>query len=102
MEITIVYTPCKNSEEAATIGKALIKEKLVACINVFPVISCYFWNDKITDDNEMVLLCKLLPENEPKVRKKIEKLHSYDVPAVLSWNVNINKEYYEWIKKNSN
>lgn len=36
-------------------------------------------------------------ENEDKIRSKIEELHPYDVPMIISSHVGANQDYYQWI-----
>jgi periplasmic divalent cation tolerance protein len=41
---TITFTTCKDRRQAAAIAKALVKEKLAACVNIVPgVASIYVW-----------------------------------------------------------
>ena len=97
----LVYVVCKDKKEADTIGKSLVKKKLVACANIFPVGSFYYWNEKLVEDNEFVLLLKTLPETYDILKKEIKKLHSYDLPAIIKINAEANGEYEKWIKKNT-
>jgi len=98
MKLTLIYTTCKDEGEAKSMGKRLLKLKLVACINIFPINSCYIWEGECKDCSEAALLCKLLPKNESKVREKIKEFHSYKVPAILSWKARVNKEYYDYFQ----
>ena len=45
----VCYVTCKNKTEAKKISKHLLNKKLVACSNMFPVSSMYWWNKKIVD-----------------------------------------------------
>ena len=97
MQISLVYVPCKDEEEAKSIGRKLVELKLVGCVNVFPINSCFIWEGKINNADESVLLCKVPIENVQKVRDKIKELHSFDIPAIASWNVDVDKDYYDWM-----
>ncbi len=95
----IVYLTCKDIDEAKKISKHLIKKKLGACSNIFPINSIYPWENEIKEDNEVVVLLKTNNDYE-KVEAGIKKIHSYDIPAIYSWVVDkINKDYFDWINK---
>ena len=44
----IIYTVCSSSQEAKSIGKILVQEKLCACVNIIQGMeSIYFWEGEI-------------------------------------------------------
>ena len=45
-----VYSTFPNKKEAKEIGKGLVKNKLAACVNIFPIESIYHWQKKIVKD----------------------------------------------------
>ena len=94
-----IYITCKDEKEAIKISEHLFKKKLIACSNMFPVRSMYWWKEKITKDNEIVMLAKAPDKNYEKIKKEVKKLHSYDIPCILKFDIEANKEYEEWIKK---
>ena len=94
-----VYITCKDEKEAVRISKHLLKKRLIACSNMFPIKSMYWWKEKITKDNEIVMLAKAPGKNYEKIKKEVKKLHSYDIPCILKYDIDANKEYKEWVKK---
>ena len=94
-----VYITCKDKKEAIKISKHLLKKRLIACSNIFPIKSMYWWNKKIVNDNEIVILAKTTNKNYEKIKKEIKKIHSYDIPCILKINIEANKEYEKWVKK---
>ena len=97
----LVYVVCKNKEEANNIGKLLVKKKLAACANTFPINSFYNWDNKFVEDNEFVLLLKTVSDNYERLEKEIKDIHSYDIPAIIKINVEANNAYETWIKENT-
>lgn len=96
----IVYVTAKNSGEAKKIAHLLLKKKLIACANIFPIESMYWWEGDIDEQIEFVILAKTKDENYIKVEKAIKGMHKYEIPAVYSWKVDkINPEYDKWVKK---
>ena len=97
----LVYVVCKDEEEADNIGKSLVKKKLAACANIFPISSFYNWDNKFVEDNEFVLLFKTVSDKYKKLEKEIKTLHSYDLPAIIKINAEANGEYENWIIENT-
>ena len=95
----IIYSTASDEEEAYKIGKQLVEEKLAACANILPKIkSCYHWKGKIEEDSEAVLIAKTLENLAEKVIKRIKDLHSYEIPAILIFQIKGgNEEYLKWI-----
>jgi len=95
----IVYVPCKNKEEAQNIAKNLLGKKLIACANLFDSQSLYFWKNKLENTPETILIMKTQEKHYNEIKKQIKQLHSYELPAIIKFNVEPNKEFEEWIKK---
>ncbi|GAG04577.1 unnamed protein product [marine sediment metagenome] len=66
---------------------------------MFPIKSMYWWNKKIVNDNEIIILAKTINKNYEKVKKEVKKLHSYTIHCILKINAKSNKEYEKWVKK---
>lgn len=95
----IVYVTCSNKAEAQKISKSLLEKRLVACTNFRPVESMYWWKGQIQKDNEYILIAKTVKKNFKRIKEQIEKLHSYDIPCILSWDVRGNKGYIDWVNE---
>ena len=88
-------------KEAKTIGKKLLENRLVACINIIEKIhSMYWWKKKIQKDTECILLAKTKTSTVEKVIKTVKEIHSYDCPGIISIPIEKgNRKYLEWIDK---
>ncbi len=95
----LIYITCKDKKEAVKISKHLLKKKLIACSNMFPIKSMYWWNKKIVNDKEFVILAKTANKNYKAIEKEVKKLHSYEIPCILKIDSNANIEYDKWVKK---
>ncbi|HIJ99049.1 TPA: divalent-cation tolerance protein CutA [archaeon] len=93
----LIYVPCKNEDEAKKIGSILVEERLVCCANIIPKMdSLYIENEKVKETGEALLLMKTIANYEI-VRKRVEELHSYEVPAIAAFDLaEINHSYNEW------
>lgn len=97
--LIIAYIPCGSEAEASKIAEALVRERLTACANIVKSESLYEWGGKMEKTDEWIVLAKTLPEIFEKVKKRVEKLHSYDPPCILAIPVvDVNDDYYDWVK----
>jgi periplasmic divalent cation tolerance protein len=94
---SIVYTTTENEEEAKRIASFLIEHKLAACINMHPIDSVYMWEGKVQHDKEVALSVKTTSNKVDKVTEHIRSLHSYELPAIISWKIEGEEKYLKWI-----
>jgi len=95
----VILVTCPNKKEAKKIATALVKERLVACVNIIDKIESFFWwQKKIDYAKEVLLIIKSKKKNFSKVVKNIKKLHSYKVPEIIALKiVTGEKKYLDWI-----
>jgi len=99
MDIRLIYITTGDRDEARTIGKELVSSRLAACVNIIDNMnSMYFWEGKIQDDKETILIAKTTGTRVPKLIEKVKSMHSYSCPCVLSLPVlDGNKQFLDWI-----
>lgn len=98
----IIQTTCANKIEATNIAKELIDTKLAACIQMSEIESFYTWENKFCKDKEILLNIKTKNDNFEKIQSKIKELHSYDLPEILSINIdNMSEEYKNFIEEST-
>ncbi len=97
----IIYITTSSVNEAEKIGSTLVKEKLVACSNIIsPIRSIYNWQGKICDDKEALMVLKTKKKLFNQIVKKVEKLHSYDVPEIIAIPiVEGSSKYLAWLNE---
>lgn len=95
--LIFVYITNPTKKEAKRIAKHLLEKKLIACANVFSIKSLYWWKGKIVQTNEFVLIAKTINSNFNKVKKEVEKIHSYEIPCIVKIPVTANKKFYKWL-----
>jgi periplasmic divalent cation tolerance protein len=91
-----VYITTKDEEEARAIGKALVEEKLAACINIHPIKSIFWWEGEIVEESEAAMFVKTKAELVDEVFRRTKELHSYEVPCIVS--LPIEKGYPDYLK----
>ena len=101
MELRFVYITTQNSEEARRIGRALVEERLAACVNILDGMhSIYWWEGEIQDDRETVLIAKTRDALLPALIERVKALHSYSCPCVVALPIIAgNPEYLAWLRE---
>ncbi len=95
----LIITTCR-AEDEKKIVEPLLKENLVACINSFEVKSKYIWKGGIEEDKEKLLFIKTKMERYKEVEKRIEEVHSYEIPEIICFEIKEGYEkYLNWIEK---
>lgn len=93
----LVYVPA-SAEKAKEIANVLVGEKLAACCNLLPIESVYWWEGKVEEGAETVVLAKTLEKNVEKVINRVKSIHDYEVPCILVLDGEVNKEYGEYME----
>lgn len=95
----VVLVTAGSGEEAERIARALVQERLAACVNIVnPIGSVYRWEGKVTEDSEVLLVIKSSRPLFDQVRHLVENLHSYHVPEVICLPiVDGSENYLNWL-----
>jgi len=96
----IVLTTCGSRKEAGRIARAIVEQKLAACVNVLqsPVESVYRWKGKVDTAKEFLLIMKTSRARFAVLRDKILELHSYDIPEIIAIPIAAaSDEYVAWL-----
>lgn len=99
MSAVFVYVTAKDRAEALAIGRTLVEERLVACVNVLDGMrSLYWWEGKVQEEDEALFVAKTRSELMEKVVARVKELHSYQVPCVVALPVAAgNPDFLDWI-----
>ena len=103
MSVISVFAIFANAEEAERIGRAMVEDRLAACVNILgPVRSIYRWKGAVEIANEVAAIFKTADERAGLLITRIAALHSYDVPCVTAWPIDkILGAYADWVEDNS-
>lgn len=97
----VVFITASSKKEAEKIANALVDKRLAACVNIVRAIeSIYTWKGKKERSNEILLIAKSKKENFKKIAAEVKKLHSYEIPEIISMKITDgSKDYLDWIDK---
>lgn len=94
-----IYTAFPTKKVATKISHQLLKEKLIACANIFPAgVSVYEWNNKVEETSEVVTILKTPAKNSQKTMERLLALHPYECPCILELRpIRGLKPYIQWV-----
>lgn len=99
MSVVSVTAIFASSEEANTIARTVIEERLAACANIgAPVRSIYHWNGAIEEAGEVPAAFKTTAAQAERLIERIAELHSYDVPCITAAPLDkVLASYADWV-----
>lgn len=98
-EIVVLVT-VGSKEEATSIAKVLVEQRLVACVNILPGVQSIFrWEGKVVEEGEFLLVAKTVSTAFEQVATAVKSLHSYSVPEVIALPIQQGlSEYLTWVR----
>ena len=100
-EFVIVYVTVGDHIEAQSIARKLVEDSLAACVGMIRQSSIYCWKDEIVEDTEILLVIKTKRDHFEKLRSAVLSMHSYEVPEIISLEIQDGHEaYLNWIGEN--
>jgi periplasmic divalent cation tolerance protein len=100
MMFSDIYVTAATLKEAKGIARAIVEEKLGACVNIFPITSLYRWKGNIEEDEEFALSIKTKSSLVNKVTTRVRQLHSYENPCIISFGIESGSPaYLNWIRE---
>ena len=102
-EIRLLYATAPDEETARRIARALVEDRLAACVNLFPQMrSVYRWEGSVESASETAMIVKTTASAADRARDRILNLHPYDEPAVIALEVDGVRSsipFLEWIAR---
>ncbi len=101
LKISWIYMTAGSKEEAMKVGKALLEEKVAACINIIDNMnSMYVWKGEVQNDQEVVVIAKTTREKIPALIEKVKAVHSYECPCIIALPVESGYlPFMQWVKE---
>ena len=100
-KVLVVLVMTSSRREAGSIAKAVVKEKLAACVNMVPgVTSVFRWKGRVQISREVLLIMKTTVLRYSALEQRIRSLHSYQVPEILAVKIEKGaKQYIGWVQQ---
>ena len=102
-QVRVVLLTAPDAASAERLARALVEERLAACVNAVPgVRSFYRWEGRIEDASEILLVVKTRADRTTALAARVRELHPYALPEVLELAAaGGSAEYLDWVRKES-
>lgn len=101
MSAIFVYSTIPDKKIAQKIAHQLLEQRKVACVNILPAIqSFYWWQDKIENSDEIILIAKTTKDQFESVKTCILSLHPYECPCIIALPIELgHTPFLNWIEQ---
>jgi len=98
VRIALITAP--DAETGARLGRALVEERLAACVNLVPgVRSIYRWEGQVQVEGEVLLIVKTRSDRADALAARVLELHPYEVPEVIHLEpCGGSAAYLDWVR----
>ena len=98
-EVTLVLVAAPDEATGRRIARALVEERLAACVNVLPgVRSVYRWKGAVEEASEVLLIAKTRADRSAALASRVRALHPYQLPEVVVLPVTDgSRAYLRWV-----
>ena len=98
-DVVTVFVTAPGKDSALALARQVVEESLAACGNLIPnVTSVFRWDEKVTEEEEVLLILKTSVQKSPALIARVAELHTYEVPEVLSLRVEDGfGPYLDWV-----
>ena len=80
----MLMTTTANKDDAQNMAKALLGEKLAACVQLMPIESYYTWKGAVANEAEILLLIKTRTALFDDAIRAIKAIHPYETPEIVA------------------
>ena len=94
----VLLTTIGASADVEPLARALVEERLAACVNVLPAMQSFFrWEGTVQRDDERQLVIKTSAARLEALQTRLRALHPYELPEMLVLSARGSQEYLTWI-----
>jgi periplasmic divalent cation tolerance protein len=99
--VVVVLTTLPDDARTDEVARALVEEKLAACVNVHgPMTSTYRWKGGVERDAERQIVIKTTADRVAALQKRLRELHPYELSEFLVLNVDGGSDaYLKWVSE---
>lgn len=96
----VVMSTVPDITTGRKIARRILEERLAACVNISGTLeSLYWWEGKIQQDQEHLLVIKTRAELFPRLKEAVQGLHPYEVPEIIALPIEQgSSSYLKWIE----
>ncbi|WP_043468947.1 divalent-cation tolerance protein CutA [Kitasatospora sp. MBT66] len=97
-DFIVVTTTHSSEEKARELATAVVRERLAACAQVYPIQSVYWWDGDVQAEAEFRVDFKTRADLSGKLAAFIGSKHEYDTPEIIGVPVVTGSNaYLDWV-----
>jgi periplasmic divalent cation tolerance protein len=102
-DFVMILTTFPADKDPGLLAKALVEERLAACVNILPPMrSIYRWKGVTEQAEEHQLVIKTTSDRVQELETRLRAMHPYDVPEFLVLPVlDGGRDYLAWLRENT-
>jgi periplasmic divalent cation tolerance protein len=94
----IILTTLGESTDGVALARALLEQRLAACVNVLPpMVSLYRWKGAIEHEREQQLVIKTTTERVARIEELFRERHPYELPEFIVLDASASAPYLQWV-----
>ena len=98
----ILLTTIGATADVEPLARALVEERLAACVNVLPPMqSFYRWEGAVQRDDERQIIIKTSSARLEALQSRLRTLHPYELPEMLVLSARGSDDYLAWIREST-
>jgi periplasmic divalent cation tolerance protein len=98
----IIISTFPVEESTISIAKELLNKRLCACVNLTKVRSIYYWDNKLEDQEEYLVLFKCTRSTVKDLKTELKGAHPYEVPEIVEIRMNdVSDSYLSWLAEST-
>lgn len=98
----VVQTALPSEAQAAELARAIVQQRLGACVQVQAIRSYYVWQERAHDEPEWLLSIKTRRALYPQLEAWLRERHPYDTPEIICLPITAgNAAYLAWVDGNT-
>jgi periplasmic divalent cation tolerance protein len=101
LDFCFIYSTFPDTKSAHAAARALLSEKLAACVNVYPpMTSFYTWKGQQEEETEIAVFIKTRRNLVDQAIAALRPLHPYSIPCFLILPIEGgNSDYLAWVRE---
>ncbi|MCB8822693.1 divalent-cation tolerance protein CutA [Microvirga rosea] len=94
----LVYTTFPDVDTALSVGEDLVRERMIACMNVLPGMrSVYAWKGSVERGAEAIAILKTRKSLQDQVLQALKSRHPYETPVILTIEPGADADTLAWL-----
>jgi periplasmic divalent cation tolerance protein len=96
----VMTTTAATKADAERLARALVNERLAACVQVTEATSFYVWDGALRAEPEAVLTIKTRAALQDALAARVRALHTYETPEIIATPIVFgDRAYLDWINE---